>query len=224
MCSGFTDYLKTGSEHSFQQLCGRITKEFNDCSRKVSYSRNNCMHFNGKGSKICVGRKFEHGTFAMTNLGYSAAIWCAGSWYTSRTKRTWQEWPGRCASRSADTREAESTHGECWKGHYCRVLSGSTLCMSKLISMVNWKWSWPMWIQHMEKFFQKIIELCQTRQHLTIKYFIRLHHNCGACDYWQFLPGGNPPCVLWFFKFFDLYKDHTTWRLPRFKGGLNPRL
>jgi len=33
--SGFTDYLKTGSEHSFQQLCGRITKDFNDCSRKV---------------------------------------------------------------------------------------------------------------------------------------------------------------------------------------------
>jgi hypothetical protein len=33
--------------------------------------------------------------------------------------------------------------------------------------------------------------LCQTRQHLTIKYLIRLHHNRGACDYWQFLPGGT---------------------------------
>ena len=31
----------------------------------------------------------------------------------------------------------------------------------------------------------------------------------------------NPLYVLWFFEFFDLYKDHTTWRLPRFKGGLN---
>ena len=130
-------------------------------------------------------------SWLLTNLGVSAAIWCAGSWYTSKTKRTWQEWPGRCASRSANTRETKSAHGECWKNHYCRVLSGSTHCMSKLISRVNWKWSWPMWIQHMEKFFQKIIELCQTRQHLRLKYIIRLHHNCGACDYWQFLPSGT---------------------------------
>ncbi|KAG0570344.1 hypothetical protein KC19_6G155200 [Ceratodon purpureus] len=33
--SGFADYLKTGSEVSFQQLCGRITTAFNDCSRQV---------------------------------------------------------------------------------------------------------------------------------------------------------------------------------------------
>lgn len=51
MCSGFTDYLKTGSEHSFQQLCGRITKDFNDCSRKVSFPTNKWMDFNGNGAR-----------------------------------------------------------------------------------------------------------------------------------------------------------------------------
>ncbi|XP_024386438.1 uncharacterized protein [Physcomitrium patens] len=33
--AGFADYLKSGSELSFQQLCGRITTDFNDCSRQV---------------------------------------------------------------------------------------------------------------------------------------------------------------------------------------------
>lgn len=33
--SGFTDYLNTGSEVAFQQLCGRITAAFNDCSKQV---------------------------------------------------------------------------------------------------------------------------------------------------------------------------------------------
>ncbi|CAM6048605.1 unnamed protein product [Sphagnum compactum] len=33
--SGFSDYLKTGSEQAFKELCSRITVDFNDCSRQV---------------------------------------------------------------------------------------------------------------------------------------------------------------------------------------------
>ncbi|KAG8052430.1 hypothetical protein GUJ93_ZPchr0001g32106 [Zizania palustris] len=32
---GFFDYLANGGELAFQQLCGRVTAEFNDCSKQV---------------------------------------------------------------------------------------------------------------------------------------------------------------------------------------------
>uniref|UniRef100_A0A0C9RRW7 TSA: Wollemia nobilis Ref_Wollemi_Transcript_16394_661 transcribed RNA sequence n=1 Tax=Wollemia nobilis TaxID=56998 RepID=A0A0C9RRW7_9CONI len=32
---GFTEYLRTGSEHAYQHLCSEITTEFNDCSKRV---------------------------------------------------------------------------------------------------------------------------------------------------------------------------------------------
>jgi hypothetical protein len=35
VCSGFSDYLKTGSEQAFKELCSRVTVDFNDCSRQV---------------------------------------------------------------------------------------------------------------------------------------------------------------------------------------------
>lgn len=37
---GFDDYLVSGSESAYQQLCHDITVEFNDCSKQVSQSLN----------------------------------------------------------------------------------------------------------------------------------------------------------------------------------------
>eukprot|EP01018_Ginkgo_biloba_P038727 Gb_14072 [translate_table: standard] len=32
---GFTEYLRTGADQAYQQLCSQITAEFNDCSKQV---------------------------------------------------------------------------------------------------------------------------------------------------------------------------------------------
>ena len=33
--SGFADYMVSGGELAYQQLCSEITQEFNDCSKQV---------------------------------------------------------------------------------------------------------------------------------------------------------------------------------------------
>lgn len=35
---GFSDYMSNGVEAAYQQLCGEITQEFNDCSKQVLIS------------------------------------------------------------------------------------------------------------------------------------------------------------------------------------------
>jgi hypothetical protein len=35
---GFSEYMAYGGELAYQQLCGNITAEFNDCSKQVSSS------------------------------------------------------------------------------------------------------------------------------------------------------------------------------------------
>lgn len=72
--------------------------------------------------------------------------------------------------------------------------------------------------------------LCQSRQHLTVRvhFGFKVCHQVAPrvwCLWLQVISTWwNPPLyVLWFFKFFDVYKDHTTRRLPRFKGGLKSK-
>lgn len=49
--------------------------------------------------------------------------------------------------------------------YYCRVLSSSTLLVPKANFMLNWRWSWSMWIQ----LFQK--RLFCVELHNTLQYF-----------------------------------------------------
>lgn len=32
---GFSEYMSNGGEEAYQQVCGEITQEFNDCSKQV---------------------------------------------------------------------------------------------------------------------------------------------------------------------------------------------
>lgn len=36
LISGFADYMASGSDAAYQQLCSEITVEFNDCSKQVT--------------------------------------------------------------------------------------------------------------------------------------------------------------------------------------------
>ena len=62
---------------------------------------------------------------------------------------------------------------------YCAVYVNAFEC-PKHISTVDWTWSWPMWVQHMEKIKKKNkIILCHTRLHPTVVGLVKSKQHCS---------------------------------------------